>query len=639
MPVTRAQKAAATHSKGHALVLAGPGTGKTTTLIERCRVLVRAGVPLDAMFVSTFTAKAATEIRDRLRVSLAGSGEGTVNRDEILKSAHIGTFHSLCARLLKRFPTDIGLPYDFEIIGEEDQRQLLYDLEIEWDEEEGNYVDMISRWKDQGRSPEQALEEARKLNDKFTVGAAKAYARYEVTRQERARVDFSDLITLSTKILKCGGRGQKWFHGNFSHFVVDEFQDSNRTQIEFLQAALGPHGQLWAVGDENQSLYEWRGSSPRYCLEFQKIFPGAKLYQLNEGFRCSPQIIRMSSQVISKNRSRYDKTLKPARKARNGEFVLFKGFATHDAEADWIAKQLAKYQRKGGKLSKTAVLFRTASVANAIQRQLEKQMIPFRLSGAGSFWTLPEVSLYVTSVAAIAGDRRFDIRNGFGRTKAGFKCRSLAEHLTGEPARVVAEPLARVLYEHRPRSLDAERGASWMASVEAASSLLLDFDNTKGFLDYVHERTNEETARAEDFVTLSTLHSAKGLEWDMVFVAGCEHDLLPHFKSTNVEEERRLFYVGMTRARGQLVMSYARRRNDKAKKPSPFLKEAALPTEKNVGVFKWSDPTDTKDAIATGKSESKDSLPAKTRHDTSRRRTYRHRGGKSLISPEERGQG
>ena len=266
---------------------------------------------------------------------------------------------------------------------------------------------MISRWKDRARSPEQALEEARELGDKFTVGAAKAYARYESARKEKAAVDFSDLITLSTEILKSGGRGQKWFHGNFSHFVIDEFQDTNRTQIDFLRRALGPHGQIWAVGDENQSLYEWRGSSPSYCLNFMKIFPGAKVYQLNEGFRCSPQIVKMSSRVISRNRSRYDKTMKPARKNRQGEFVLFKGFATHEAEADWIAKQLAKYKANGGKLESTAVLFRTGSVANTLQRQLERQMVPFRLAGAGSFWSLPEVSLYVTAVASIAGDHTF----------------------------------------------------------------------------------------------------------------------------------------------------------------------------------------------------------------------------------------
>ncbi|EPX83993.1 ATP-dependent helicase [Salipiger mucosus] len=641
MPATRAQLAAA-RSKGHTLVLAGPGTGKTTTLIERCRTLVRAGVPLDAMFVSTFTAKAATEIRERLKASLATTTDGVVDKDEILKNAHIGTFHSLCARLLKRFPTDVGLPYDFEIIGDEDQRQLLYDLEIQWDEEDGNYVDMISRWKDRARTPEQAMEEARELGDKFTVGAAKAYARYEEARRETAAVDFSDLITLSTQILKSGGKGQKWFHGNFSHFVIDEFQDTNRTQIDFLRAALGPYGQIWAVGDENQSLYEWRGSSPSYCLNFGKIFPGATIHELNEGFRCSPQIVKMSSRVISRNRSRYDKAMKPARKSRKGEFVLFKGFLTHDAEADWIAKQLAKFQANGGKLENAAVLFRTATVANTLQRRLERERVPFRLTGTGSFWSLPEVSLYVTAVASVAGDKRFDTRKGFGRTKAGFKCRSLAEELHGETARVISEPLARVLYEHRPRSLDQERRSSWMASVEAVSNLLLDFDDLGGFLDYVTQRTEEEGKRDGDCVTLSTLHSAKGLEWDMVFVAGCESELLPHFKSTNVEEERRLFYVGMTRARHQLLMTYARLRNDKDKKPSPFLQEAKLPEGENPGVFKWSDPENGKGRDheeapdkKSGSSSRKDESTSATR----RRKSYRNRGGRSLIPPEEYGKG
>jgi DNA helicase-2/ATP-dependent DNA helicase PcrA len=167
--ITSAQKSAAGHKSGHSLVLAGPGTGKTTTLIERCRLLLRAGVPLDALFITTFTKKAAIEIKNRLKATMESeNGVNTIDRDEVLNSAHIDTFHSLCARILKRFPMDIGLPYDFEIIGESGQRKILYGMGIEWDDEDGSYVDYISRWKDMGISPSTAMAEADKIGDKFS---------------------------------------------------------------------------------------------------------------------------------------------------------------------------------------------------------------------------------------------------------------------------------------------------------------------------------------------------------------------------------------------------------------------------------------------------------------------------------------
>ena len=644
MAVTRNQKIAASHKGGHALTLAGPGTGKTTTLIERCRLLLKSGVPLDALFVTTFTTKASTEIRERLKDALIDSkGKQIIDRDEILKKAWIGTFHSLCVRLLKRYPMEAGLPYDFEIISDDDQRQILYGLGIEWDEEDGNIVDNISRWKDAGVSPDKAMEEARTLGDKFTVTAAKGYRAYEKDRVENSRVDFSDMITLATHILRAGGAGARWFHGNFTHFVVDEFQDANHTQIEFLKAALGTHGTLWAVGDENQSLYEWRGSTPRYCLNFSKIFPRAKVYALDESFRCSPQIIKMSSRLIRRNSGRYDREMKPARAAVKGEFVLYKPFADGDAEAEWIAIQLRKHMDAGGDISRAAVLFRTTGISNFLQRHLEKRGVPFKLMGAGSFWKLPEVNLFILATAKITGDDRFDLKSGFGRTKAGFKTRSFAEELKGESVRAFAAPLSRLLYEFRPRNLDPERKASWLTSVEAVLNILLDLDNAKAFLDLAHARQNSEEGERKDRVMLSTLHSAKGLEWDMVFVAGVEDDVLPHARSTNLEEERRLFYVGMTRARYQLVVSYAKYRHDKAKKPSRFLQESVLSPSDNVGPFKWISPEtadeadkDKKQGSAAHPPSSKDNRKAPTK--SGGRKVYRHKGGRSLIPPDERGQ-
>jgi DNA helicase-2/ATP-dependent DNA helicase PcrA len=629
--ITSAQKSAAGHKSGHSLVLAGPGTGKTTTLIERCRLLLRAGVPLDALFITTFTKKAAIEIKNRLKATMESeNGVNTIDRDEVLNSAHIDTFHSLCARILKRFPMDIGLPYDFEIIGESGQRKILYGMGIEWDDEDGSYVDYISRWKDMGISPSTAMAEADKIGDKFSKGAALAYEKYEVECKAKSYVDFSDLISLATKILKANKEGAKWFHGRFSHFIVDEFQDTNAAQIEFIKSAIGRYGMLWAVGDEDQSLYEWRGSTPEYCLNFKKIFKPSVIYNLSESFRCSPQIIKMSSKLIEHNVGRYDKKIKPARKSVKGEAVMFKAFQNDELEAEWIANNLKNYMNKGGALNKVSILFRTGVTATTIQRHLEIKNIPFRLVGLKSFWNLREVNLFVLGVAAINDDRRFDIFNGFGDTEVGSHTRRLSKEMKGTSLREFAHPLARVLYDKRPNNIDADRRASWMSTVESVLNILLEMDDHKSFLDLALERQSEEASRnVEDQVYMSTLHSAKGLEWEMVFLTGAEDDQLPHFKSNNIEEERRLFYVGMTRSKHQLFVTYARKRHDRVRTPSRFLKESALPDKENLSFFKWSE---TKNAP---NDEIEEAEKKGSRTPSNASKNYRKRGGKSLIPPDE----
>ncbi len=632
MALTRAQRAAASHRQGHALVLAGPGTGKTTTLIERCRLLLANGVPLNSLFVTTFTKKAAIEIQDRLKdIMSTSSGKDVIDKDEVLKNSYIDTFHSLCARLIKRFPMDVGLPYDFKIISDDDQRQILYGLGIEWDEEDGSYIDYISRWKDTGVDPAGAMEEARNIGDKFSIGAAKAYERYEDECHEKNYVDFSDLISLATEVLKANGEGAKWFRSNFSHFIVDEFQDTNLCQIEFLKAAVGKYGMLWAVGDEDQSLYEWRGSNPSYCLNFKELFSPAKIYQLVESFRCSPQIIKMSGKLIEHNVGRFEKSIKPARPGKQGEQVMFKAFGDSEAEASWIARNLKRFKDAGGNLKNVAILFRTGGTVNTIQRHLEKNQVPFRLMGTRSFWSLREVSLFILTVAAINNDRRFDIFNGFGESKHGSNLRRFSKEMKGEEKlTAIANPLARILYEMRPDNFDAERRASWMASVEAIMNIFLETDDQKAFLDLAHKRQNEEgDALTGDRVYLSTLHSAKGLEWDMVFLAGAEDDQMPHFKSNNVEEERRLFYVGLTRARHRLIVTYSRKRYDRARNPSRFLRESALSEKENVGDFKWIESKKLEDAPKAASAVQKKHSPTKAS------KSYRRKGGRSLIPPDE----
>jgi DNA helicase-2/ATP-dependent DNA helicase PcrA len=455
---------------------------------------------------------------------------------------------------------------------------------------EGNIISEIFRWKDTGVSTDLAMQQARELGLKFPIKAADAYAKYEGLRTERQSLDFSDLILTATKLLRTEGRAKEWFHEKFKHFVVDEFQDVNWAQVEFLRTAMSPKATIWAVGDEDQSIYSFRGSHPGYCTDFMKFFPPAKTMTLTESFRCSPMIVNIPAQLISRNRKRFDKTLVPTRPGSAEEFVIFKRLVNEDQEPAWIAGQISKLMKLGGSMSSIAVLFRSATIGASIQTQLEKQKIPLRVSGMQSFWDTSEVKLFVSSVAMIAGDNRFGGREAFGETRVGFKCRSLAEEMVGQPVGAYANPLARVLWDFRPQSLDADRKGTWMASVETVLNILLDMNDATKFLAYAHEMGSAAQKTDTEGVTLSTLHSAKGLERDVVFLAGCETNVMPHHKNTNPDEERRLMYVGMTRARHQLIVSYARKRSGKAQEPSPYLMEAALPKEKRVGAFKWMDP-------------------------------------------------
>ena len=381
MGMTNQQKQAASHFGGNALVLSGPGTGKTSTLIERSRLLVGKGVPLGSLFITTFTTKSANEIKSRL-YSTMNKIEGDTSGEIALKGSYIGTFHSLCARILKQFPGDAWLPHEFQIIGDEEQKKLINALGFEWDEDEGNFVELINKWQDQLIPPEKIIEQSKGWGNKFLENAAIAYKAYEADKKQKALVDFSDLISRTTTLLKGNSEGSQWFHNKFSHFIVDEFQDSNKNQIALLKAAVGKYGQIWAVADEDQSLYEWRGSSPAYCLNFDKIFSNTTVYKLEENFRCPPLVVSMASSLIKNNKKRYPKDLKAARSPSNSELVVFKGFNTQEQEAAWVCEQIEKLLKtNNNELNDISVLIRTSYISNSIQRKLELKNIPFKLIG------------------------------------------------------------------------------------------------------------------------------------------------------------------------------------------------------------------------------------------------------------------
>lgn len=635
MKLTVAQRTAAAHISGNALVLSGPGTGKTATLVERCRLLVSKGVPLDSLFITTFTQKAASEIKSRIIKTNLNEGFHS-DSEKIISSAYIGTFHSLCARMLKQYPGDAWLPYDFTIIGEEEQKKFINGLGFEWDEEEGNVIELISKWKDSLIAPDLAVQNSKQLGSKFFINAANAYKEYEKEKKSQSMVDFSDLILYATNVLKANNDASSWFHNRFSHFIVDEFQDVNKSQIEFLRAALGQFGSIWAVADEDQSLYEWRGSNPKYCLNFEKIFPNTKIYQLNDNFRSPPLVISLSQAVIRNNRERFNKELKPAKKKNGNDAVYFKGFNNEYQEADWISSLIQNYTNNNVALNDIAILVRTSNILTPIQRALEVKNIPFQLNGTHSFWDMPEVSFFVDAVALINNERSFIDRKHLGSTIIGKKLSVLISEMAGGHIRNYANAIANILYEYIPKNLDTERRQSWLSSVESVMNLALDFDDANKFLEYCRTKRSETRNIKLDSINISTIHASKGLEWPVVIIIGSEEEIIPHFKNNNLEEERRLFYVAMTRAKKNLIATYSHSRNSKPRKPSRFLFEAKRGYKQDLGKFSWKDdllkekPEIDKPQINT--INEKRAIVKKG----DGKKAFRHKGGKSLIPPDER---
>ena len=625
------QAKAAKHNEGSALVLSGPGTGKTSTLIARTKFLVSKGVAIDDVFIATFTSKAAKEISSRLLTSIK-SLTSVDDAELSLKNAYIGTFHSLCARLLKKFPGDAWLPHDFKILSDTDQLRILQRLGYEWDEDEGDIVELINNWKDQLISPEQMQQQSSQLANSFFQKATSAYKDYEDFKRKNGGIDFSDLISCATKVLQTNQEGADWFYSRFKHFIVDEFQDSNKNQISFLQTALKRGATIWAVADEDQSLYEWRGSSPAYCLNFSRIFSNSTVYKLEENYRCPPLVLNMAKAVIEKNKNRFTKNIYTNRAPSKSDLVVFKGNSDEKIEAEWIATQIKKLiEMKHVNLKDIAVLVRTSQSTTALQRVFDSKEINYQLVGTSSFWDLPEVVFFVKAVSKICEDIRLDDGKPFTNSKIGRSLNLLVDELKGSSLRQCANSISQILLDNIPPTLDTEKRETWLHSVESVANLALDVDDAQSFIDLVIDKREKASKKPEDCVVISSLHSSKGLEWKFVFIAGAEEQLMPHFKNNNLEEERRLFYVGMTRAKSKLFVTYSYKRNNKSKKPSRFLFEAKKGINKNLGKFSWLDTNENLNK-KTQAQENKTSPVVRVGKSM-----FKYKGGKSLIPPDERG--
>ncbi len=597
------QREAVLATEGPVLVLAGAGTGKTRVVTYRIAYLVEQGTPGAAILGVTFTNKAADQMKDRVARLLARSG-----RDA--GEPWISTFHSFCARLLRREAPRLGLRNDFAIYDEEDQATAVKLALAQRGSEEKNVpvrglLERISFAKNHGLSPEQFAAEAFTQWDRT---AANIFDAYEQVLRKAGALDFDDLLLRAVEVL---GRFEdaraKWSE-RFGHIQVDEYQDTNRIQYELLRLLAGKRRNLCVVGDEDQSIYGWRGADVGHILRFAEDFPGTKVIRLEQNYRSTQKILNAAGGVVAHNARRLGKTLAATR----GEGCNLKFYEARDAtaEADYVTAEILQLRRRdpGARL---AVLYRTNFQSRALEESFRRSGIRYRLLGGFSFYQRAEVKdalayvrlaihphddvallrvlnvpprgigkATIEALHALAQEHGGSLWSAIGRAiespaieraKAPLKdFRELIECLADErealrPAKLLRVVLDRTGYLDMLARHDSAEDAGRVENLqELLNAMAEGAEHGETLADFLDRAALVSDADAYDErapVTLLTLHSAKGLEFDHVFLAGLEEGVFPHRRSSaheeDLEEERRLCYVGMTRARETLTLTRA----------------------------------------------------------------------------------
>ncbi len=630
------QQQAVLHAEGPLLLLAGAGSGKTRALTHRVAHLIRErGVPAWRIMAVTFTNKAAAEMRERLE-ALLDAGE----------SPWVATFHASCVRILRQEIQHLGYNRDFTIYDDQDQLRLLRDLLKELGIAEkslkpraaASYIDSA---KNSGFLPEMLLEA--RPNERQLV---ELYALYQRRMQAANAVDFGDLLLLTVRLFEEFPEVRRHWQERFEYLLIDEFQDTNRVQYRLVQLLVGPEANLCVVGDDDQSIYRWRGAEVGNILNFDHDFPNAEIIRLEQNYRSTESIIKAAGHVVGHNSDRRDKELWTENPP--GEPLHIEASPDDLEEARFVAEEIGRLQCDGFGLREIAVFYRTNAQSRALEESLRGCRIPYVMFGGVKFYARLEIKdvlsylrLLVNPADSLAAKRIINApARGIGNTTvqkiAAFEadagsflaaCRLALENgtLKGAAAKRVTGFLAliddftaqlqRLPYPQLMAELIERSGYGPALREEAEQAMTGDgkqeakgrLENLEQLLAGMEEHAAsdgslqdylEQVALITDLdnydpeqqrVTLMTLHSAKGLEFPVVFMTGMEEGIFPHSRSGDageeLAEERRLCYVGMTRAMQKLYLSHARRRRVygtyQFNPPSRFLAE--IPPELLAG--------------------------------------------------------
>ena len=619
-----AQREAVETIDGPLLVLAGAGTGKTRVLTTRfAHILLSKRAWPSQVLAVTFTNKAAREMRERVGAILGAPVEGL----------WLGTFHALCARMLRRHANLVGLEANFTILDADDQLRLLKQV-MEADRIDTKrwpppgLMAVIQRWKDRGLTPARITKNE---DSDYANGQAKAlYIAYQDRLRTLNAADFGDLLLYVTEILREQPEVLAQYHRQFRYILVDEYQDTNLVQYLWLRLLAQGNHNICCVGDDDQSIYSWRGAEVENILRFEKDFAGARIVRLEANYRSTAPILAAASALIAHNEGRLGKTLHPGRPDSAGEKVSVVSLWDSDEEARMVAGRIEALRRDGESLAEMAVLVRAGFQTRAFEERLINIGIPYRVVGGLRFYERAEIRdaiAYMRFVVQPSDDLAFERiinvpRRGVGEVALRAlheAARANAIPLTAATAKLidegglkgrVKEALAELLrsaarwremldrdgHVVTVATLLDESGYTTMweqdKSPDAPGRLenlkelvraLADFETLAGFLDHVALVMENDDRSEADRVSLMTLHGAKGLEFDTVFLPGWEEGVFPNQRSLDegglksLEEERRLAYVGLTRARRRAIVSHAANRriyaNWQSSIPSRFLGE------------------------------------------------------------------
>ena len=603
------QRAAAEAIDGAVLVLAGAGTGKTRVLVTRLAhiLAMRRAWPSQILAV-TFTNKAAREMLERVGAILAETGQAGAD------GLWLGTFHSICARILRRHAELIGLKPTFTILDTDDQLRLLKQILQAENIDDKKWparalLAIIQRWKDRALTPDRVtVAEA----GEFAQGRAiELYKIYQARLRTLNACDFGDLMLHCLSLFGQHADVLADYQARFKYMLVDEYQDTNVAQYLWLRLLAQGGGNICCVGDDDQSIYGWRGAEVENILRFERDFPGAKVIRLERNYRSTPEILAAASGLIAHNTGRLGKTLWT--EGGSGEKVRVTGVWDGETEARAIADEIESLQRKGLRLDHMAVLVRAGSQTREFEERFMSQAIPYRVIGGPRFYERAEIRdviAYLRIIAQPDDDLAFERivnvpRRGIGGAtvqalhaagrRQGLSLVASAGMMIGtdELRPSTRTSLAALLESFsRWREMAGERAPSELAatvidesgysemwqndkSAEAPGRLdnlkelvaaLEEFDTLGAFLEHVSLVMDQEQRGDSPMISVMTLHAAKGLEFDVVFLPGWEEGLFPHQRALDesgaagLEEERRLAYVGLTRAKKHAYVSFAANR-------------------------------------------------------------------------------
>lgn len=630
-PLNDAQRAAVTAPAGPVLVLAGAGSGKTRVLTHRIVWVIQAeGVSPHGILAVTFTNKAAGEMRARVEHLLGLPGGGL----------WIGTFHGIAHRLLRLHWREAGLAQSFQILDSEDQQRLIRKLIKSQDLDETRWIPREVQWfinsnKDEGLRP----KDLKDGNDATRQQFIRLYADYEAACARAGVVDFAELLLRAVELWRDRPELLAHYRRRFRHVLIDEFQDTNAIQYGWMKLLVGSDSHPFAVGDDDQSIYRWRGARVENLHQFRRDFPHAQLFRLEQNYRSTGVILAAANGLIANNSGRLGKNLWTS--GERGEPVrLYAAFNERD-EAEFVMHRIRDWVHRGGQRREVAILYRSNAQSRVFEEAFLSARIPYKVYGGLRFFERAEIKdalAYLRLVANRNDDQSFErvvnlptrgigaksldsVREyargagcslweaaaaciaGASGSPLGPKAATALNGFLGLIERLAREVAGRVLHEQVDHVLQnsgliehyrrekADKGEVRVENLEELVSAARGFtpEGAEGelpaleaFLAHAVLESGEGQADAwEDCVQMMTLHTAKGLEFPMVFLSGMEDGLFPHQRSLNdldgLEEERRLCYVGMTRAMKQLFLTYAEQRRmhgvDSYGMPSRFIKE------------------------------------------------------------------